>query len=176
MLTNNFYLAVAGRLANYTELNRYDMVKTDGKKVTDKSSYVDTENFNPYQYGNMAYTADRDQLTGTGSPAIGSIIGDGTTPPTVDDYKLENQITDGFGCVASYPSDMNQVYKSRGMIICASITNNQADDLVIKEIGYIRSQSTYWTCLYDRTVLEEPITIAPNETKTIEYRLKMPQP
>lgn len=115
MLTNNFYLAVAGRLANYTELNRYDMVKTDGKKVTDKSSYVDTDNFNPYQYGNMAYTADRDQLTGTGSPAIGIIIGDGSTPPTVDDYKLENQITDGFGCVASYPSDMNQVYKSRGM-------------------------------------------------------------
>ena len=29
MLTNNFYLAVAGRLANYTELNRYDIVKTD---------------------------------------------------------------------------------------------------------------------------------------------------
>ena len=49
MLTNNFYLAVAGRLANYTELNRYDMVKTDGKKVTDKSSYVDTDNFNPNQ-------------------------------------------------------------------------------------------------------------------------------
>ena len=175
MLTNNFYLAVAGQLACDTEANRYDMVGTDGKKITNGTSYVTPDNFNPFHYGNMAYTADRNQVTGTGGPAIGIIIGDGITPPTIDDYKLENQITDGFGCVTSYPSTTAQVYKSRGIIICVSITNNKADDLVIKEIGYIRSQSSYWVCLYDRTVLEEPITIAPNEMKTIEYRLKMPQ-
>lgn len=175
MLTNNFYLAVAGTLAYNTEANRYDMIGTDGKKITDGTTYIKTEYFNPFYYGNMAFSADKNQITSTGNPAIGIIIGDGTTPPTADDYKLENQITDGFGCVASYPSNTDQVYKSRGMIICASITNNKSDDLVIKEIGYIRSQGSRWTCLYDRTVLEEPITIAPNETKTIEYRLKMPQ-
>ena len=45
MLTNNFYLAVAGQLACNTEANRYDMIGTDGKKITNGTSYVTPDNF-----------------------------------------------------------------------------------------------------------------------------------
>ena len=69
------------------------------------------------------------------------------------------------------------VYNAKVIVSCCTITNSsQTDNLIINEIGYIKSRAGYWNILYDRIVLDTPITIAPGATKTIEYRLKVPAP
>lgn len=61
------------------------------------------------------------------------------------------------------------------MMCTATITNTSDSDITVREIGYVRSYR-YEAVLMERTVLENPVVIAPNETRTFEYRLKMPQP
>ena len=176
MLTNNFYKAVAGALSGNTELNMKEMTKTDGKVTNDiSSSYAVPNEMNPFRYMNNVYSANNNQLASANGGGI--IIGTGTTPPTVNDYKLENQITSGFGSTTSFPNSDSAVYNARGIVSCCTITNSsQTDNLVINEIGYIKSKAGYWNILYDRIVLDTPITIAPGATKAIEYRLKVPAP
>lgn len=176
MLNNNFYKAVAGALCGNTKQNMKEMVKTDGTVTNDlSSSYAVPNNMNPFSYMNNVYSANASQLAGTNGGGI--IIGTGTTPPTVNDYKLENQITSGFGSTTSFPNNDSAVYNAKGIVSCCTITNSsQTDDLVINEIGYIKGRAGYWNILYDRIVLDTPITIAPGVTKTIEYRLNMPKP
>lgn len=176
MLTNNFYKAVAGALCGNTERNMEEMTKTDGKVTNNlTSSYGVADDMNPFRFMSSVYSANSNQLISTNGGGI--IIGTGTTPPTVNDYKLENQITSGFGSTTSFPNSDSAVYNAKGIVSCCTITNSsQTDNLVINEIGYIRSKAGYWNILYDHIVLDTPITIAPGATKTIEYRLKVPAP
>ena len=176
MLTNNFYKAMAGALSGNVERNMREMTKTDGTVTSSltSSSAVPNE-MNPFRYMNNIYSCNSNQLESTNGGGI--IIGTGTTPPTVNDYKLENQITSGFGSTTSFPNSDSAVYNAKGIVSCCTITNSsQTDNLVINEIGYIKGRAGYWNILYDRIVLDTPITIAPGATKTIEYRLNMPKP
>ena len=174
MLTNNFYKAVAGALCDNTERNMHEMVRTNGTVTKDLSTSAVHAEMNPFCYSTNVYSANTSQLLGTNGGGI--IIGTGTTPPTVNDYKLENQITSGFGSTTSFPNSYSAVYNAKGIVSCCTITNSsQTDNLVINEIGYIKGRAGYWNILYDRIVLDTPITIAPGATKTIEYRLNMPK-
>ena len=167
---------MAGALSGNVEQNMNEMTKTDGTVTSSltSSSAVPNE-MNPFRYMNNIYSCNDNQLKGTNGGGI--IIGTGTTPPTVNDYKLENQITSGFGSTTSFPNSVSAVYNAKGIVSCCTITNSsQTDNLVINEIGYIKSRAGYWNILYDRIVLDTPITIAPGATKTIEYRLNMPKP
>lgn len=165
---------MAGALNGNTELNMKEMTKTDGT-VTSRltGSSAPPNEMNPFRYMSSVYSANASQLASTTGGGI--IIGTGTTPPTVNDYKLENQITSGFGSTTSFPNNDSAVYNAKGIVSCCTITNSsQTDNLVINEIGYIKGRAGYWNILYDRIVLDTPITIAPGATKTIEYRLNMP--
>ena len=176
MLTNNFYKAVAGALSGNTERNMKEMTKTDGTVTSSlTSSYAVPNEMNPFCHMSGVYSANNSQLTSANGGGI--LIGTGTTPPTVNDYKLENQITSGFGSTTSFPNSDSAVYNTKGIVSCCTITNSsQTDNLVINEIGYIKGRAGYWNILYDRIVLDTSITIAPGATKTIEYRLNMPKP
>lgn len=175
MLTNNFYKAMAGALSGNVEINMKEMTKTDGTGTSKLSSSSAVPNeMNPFRYMNNVYSCNSNQIGSTNGGGI--IIGTGTTPPTVNDYKLENQITSGFGSTTSFPNSDSAVYNAKGIVSCCTITNSsQTDNLVINEIGYIKGRAGYWNILYDRIVLDTPITIAPGATKTIEYRLNMPK-
>ena len=174
MLTNNFYKAVAGALCGNAERNMNEMVRTNGTVTKNLSTSAVPVEMNPFRYMNSVYSANTSQLQSTNGGGI--IIGTGTTPPTVNDYKLENQITSGFGSTTSFSNDDSAVYNAKGIVSCCTITNSsQTDNLVINEIGYIKARAGYWNILYDHIVLDTPITIAPGATKTIEYRLNMPK-
>ena len=173
MVTRNFYNAVvhqlvANSLSNLTNF-KLNMTKTDGTKPDE----YNTVNAFPYTLNNVVYQAPTiDQITGSFSSSIGKtlFIGSGTTPPTIDDYKLENQITTGFSASITGSSSIDAIYSSGQFTITLTIVNTQTENLVISELGYC----VYGIFLYDRIVLDTPITIAPGATKTIEYRLKVP--
>lgn len=119
----------------------------------------------------------------TSSTGTGIMFGTGTTPATLTDYKLESQITSGISAAysgnASVDSDGN-LHKSAFY----TITNTSSDDITISEIGYAERlsgsstigdsgiSSTSISCLFDRTLLTNPITIPAGEAGVIKYDIK----
>ena len=107
-------------------------------------------------------------------------IGNGKTPPTPDDYKLENRITAGF----SFTNQSNKAVSvdEDGIHISATygVTNTGTEPLEISEIGLVSyhstgsSNSAYF--MVERTVLETPIVIPPNETRQITYTISFRYP
>lgn len=106
----------------------------------------------------------------------GIIIGKGTTPPTLDDYYLESQITSGVTASNSRGIDENG-----NPYTLITLTNASNKAITVGEVGIIAN--TYYgtngyTCytLLDRTVLESPITIEPGGVGQITYTIRMDYP
>lgn len=173
MLTNNFYIAMADEITN---------MKRNYNKIVcrNNAAGMASEGYYPFSAVNGIIQANGTSQNYDGMGGL--IIGTGTTPPTVNDYDLENQIISGFSATTNFPrvgnsADVNNICDSRKLVATLTVTNTSSEDLVISELGYIRgSSSNSKQALYDRIVFDTPVTIAPNETKTFEYRLHMPQP
>lgn len=101
------------------------------------------------------------------------LLGSGDTTPTDSDIKLEEEIST-LTTISSYTPSSN-AYEDN-YIVTSSITvkNNTNENIVVKEMGIvnIRYLSTYnYYFLYAREVLETPITIEPNQTKSFSMTL-----
>lgn len=174
MLTNNFYLALADEVAGATS-NKSNVKNTENTFNTSTSA-SDYKYLYPFSYGDgSTYPADWSQTSGAGGSRVGLLIGSDNTTPTLDDYKLGNQITTGFTCQLSVQNSNDEIAKAKKFILVLSITNTSSSDLTINELGYVRG-CAYKVYLMDRTVFDTPVVIAPGATKTFEYRLNMPQP
>lgn len=112
----------------------------------------------------------------------GVFFGTGITPPTVDDYALESPITSGLSARESGYA----IYKEKeGLYVYEQrieLTNTSDANIGISEIGivssvaYVTSSATaFYATLFDRTVLDEPIHIAPGETRLVTYRINFNQ-
>lgn len=95
------------------------------------------------------------------------IIGKGLTPPTVDDYTLEDPITSGFN------ANLAITYANNKINLAQTLTNTTSESITISEVGFKIGTANGNTCIFlvDRTLLDKPVTIAPNETKTIQYSI-----
>lgn len=114
------------------------------------------------------------------SKSSGILIGSGTTPATENDYFLQSQITSGF----THTVTLTQSIENDSPVLQYNIiiTNTSASNLVISEIGYAQSLFAHATqggspantdyFLFDRTVLDTPITIPAGESAGIKYKLK----
>lgn len=103
----------------------------------------------------------------------GVILGDGNTPPTKTDYRLSGNIITGFSASTAVGYNVaNGVLTVTGTYV---ITNTSGSEFTIREIGLSRAQTDSGASriLLTRDVLDVPVTIAPNETKTIIYQLAM---
>lgn len=132
MVNNNFYKAI-----NYQLCGTYDDVKTivdiNGEKIDT------TPNVRPYDK-NVNFGAKLDGAGRTQSTMSRMLlIGAGATPPTVDDYKLENIIKDGYDATISGTTSSESMSASGKYTMTMTVTNTQAEDLVIREIGHFAS-------------------------------------
>jgi hypothetical protein len=106
-------------------------------------------------------------------------IGSGGSAPSATDYKLESHINDGTLTMASnttvYDQDNNP-----GKKFVLTFTNNTPNAITIREVGCYTnytysSYSAYWSdsanYLLDRTLLDTPVTVNPDESATIVYTL-----
>lgn len=112
----------------------------------------------------------------------GIVVGTGTTPPTEDDYILENRITSGL--TGTDPTKKNDVDSNGNPYIefVFTLRNTTETDITVHEIGYAQNiyasttlggtDSNSYTLLFDRTVLETPVTVPANGTAAIKYTLK----
>lgn len=114
-------------------------------------------------------------LATTPTDGLGYIVlGNGTTKPTPEDFRLESQITTNLSC-DSVSVSRNTTVKT----YTATFSNSGTSDITVTEVGYV-SRIIYmysnWNNIYDnflmdRTVLDTPITIPAGESRTVTYEL-----
>ena len=112
------------------------------------------------------------------SRSNGLIFGTGSTPATENNYSLENQITTGL-TFTSGSVNFFQVSDGKYLAKVSHIlTNTSGSEINIYEIGVVGqcylgtgSGSSTIDVLFERTVLTEPITIQPGESKLVTYEI-----
>ena len=114
----------------------------------------------------------------TRQQAPGLHFGDGNTPPTTDDYYLSgNQIT--------------TLTRSHQVIECSSagdtaetvftltVKNTGTSAVTVREIAWVmplRTNNSDRYFMFDRTVLDTPVTIAAGDFAVIRYKISLTMP
>lgn len=106
----------------------------------------------------------------------GVYFGTGKTPPTRDDYKLENIIMSGLSITNESSVTFTDLGDGKYEASASYMVNNTSGAAItISEIAYygiVGTGSSYvYIVLFERTVLDNPITIPAGETKLITYKL-----
>ena len=114
----------------------------------------------------------------------GVYFGSGSTPANKNDVTLESPITSGLNIInpasLGYSNDGNGKYTVSADYVLRNDTNA---DIILREVGIFTpttesNVSGSFTadvklhlCLMERTVLAEPITIHPGESKLVTYKI-----
>jgi len=105
-----------------------------------------------------------------GTTTFGMLIGTGTNPVTMADYKLQTQVTAGIGHAAVQFAVENPDEKTWRVAISRIFTNNTAATLAIKEVAlYAYFTSSMYTVCLDRSLysVNVPVGVA----VTLTYRI-----
>lgn len=169
MITKNYYRYLAYLFSNSSAITA-KYYSGDDKPMTCTASTLLTWGYDNSQTGYYAcMKALRTSLSGYG----GVILGDGDTPPTSDDYKLAGNIISGY----TYSSTLKRVVSDTAVTAKAvyTITNTGSAEITIKEIGLIGFTTSGGAAasavLFDRTVLDTPVTIPAGGVGQVEYTI-----
>ena len=123
----------------------------------------------PTSYANSAW-----------GPNPGVYFGSGSTPAKKTDANLESLIDSGLEVTS--PQNVVEYSDGNGRYEFVSdfvVRNTSESEINIFEIGLFLSvrvkSSQYYPMLVERTVLSEPVTIAPGEAKLVTYKLTFNQ-
>lgn len=171
MLTKNFYNCLMSQYASSSISG--GIVDYEGGTYAAYCSGTTTKSF----YDAMT------SLKVLNTYAAGVRIGSGTTPATPSNFCLESVISSG--ATVTNPNNILVNSEEDGVSVSAtySVLNIGSDDLIISEIGLfdslmvkLGSSTSYVVSMIDHTVLDEPITIAPSQTKQLTYTIKFNYP
>lgn len=103
----------------------------------------------------------------------GFVFGDGATPPTIDDLTLSGSYITGIQIKQnSVEADFTTNMKMRQFL---TIKNASESTITIREVGRVAygdvnsssSNYNYYSFLLERSVLDTPLTLAPDESALI---------
>lgn len=158
MLTNNFRKILNYMFNNKMMLVADNMVGLDGKIIdyTNGDSYP----LNFLKESRQAIFTSDD----TATEGVFIAYGNGTTIATPNDYNLESEIS-GLTLLGNFVS-----ITDNGYIVTSSVKNTSNRFIIVKELGIFETSKSANgnrdTFMLTRNVLDTPITIDPNETKT----------
>lgn len=158
---------------NYTPSGEvYIMTKPNGTRVNIGNSSIGDMACSRSMVFEAARLFTTDNPTSTSPPYIAIVFGSGTTPPTINDYKIESVIST-LSCptptvVGSY--DENNFYYRTAY----ALTNTGNESVTINEYAYYVYNGTGFACVY-REVLQQPLTIGAGETGTINITRSVPK-
>lgn len=167
MLTKNYKTIIK---ANTRNVDYSGLVAVQGTSFTYDVSEATPETSGFYCAG----TGNCREITETSSYE-GVYFGSSDTPATEDDYNLAAPFTSGLsvsstGVAAPEVSDEKITLRASYVV-----TNNNTEAITIREIGCFNrvpySSSKSYLTLFERTVLDNPITIPPGEATSITYRV-----
>lgn len=103
----------------------------------------------------------------------GVYFGNGTTPPTLDDYTFSGEILKNAGATSS----VNIEEDDDGATYTAvyTISNTGDTDFTVSEVGLVWAYSTY-RILFERTVLDTPVTIPAGGVGQVTYTIRFNYP
>lgn len=174
MLNRNYY----ERLITFAMcISGYDVGRTvkntDGQVVT----IVCPDNS---RIGNYTIENNLKQVSTDGYYNVNVVFGNGTAEPTVDDYKLSGEIISGISVTPNVTREETaNGAKCTGVY---TITNNNDHDITISEVALsnyvpISSTGTNGRAIYDRTLLDAPVTIPANGgVGQVRYSISMDLP
>lgn len=178
MFTKNWYRieSVPFRTNNFTAVT-LGMVNFNNTTISGSytaaatQSLTANQNYAPY-IGRLTTAAS------LGYTITGVIIGSGTTPPTIDDYRLENRITlSGITATGSVSTESDG--DGAAVTSLLTIVNNSGQEITIGECGLFTnngSSGDAYCALIERTVLDSPITIPNGGVGQLTYTVRMRYP
>lgn len=172
MITKNYKKGLS--VHAWCKDNTQTTVKVTDVNGTARALYHKTGGGSPFSTGLTAMTGPR--VTYTSITTYGVFFGDGTTPPTEDDYKLSGNILSAgsASAVSSATSDENGVTSTATY----TITNGLSTSFTIREVVlvgsvYYSSNSTSLAyVVFDRTLLDTPVTIEPGAVGQVTYTIR----
>ena len=157
MLTKNFYcflLAVGNKGGT-----NFGIVDVEGKRYAlNSESYVQSQSIKPF------YSMNKSGYV---------LFGSGTTPPTPNDIKIESVVSVGITMPGSVSFNLTDEYMEASCTY--GVQNTSSNDITISEIalyGLATFPALSCTLMYDRTVLDTPITIPAGQSKQITYTIR----
>lgn len=174
MFTKNYYKGILkihnpGGVTKYTGLTGVE--QTHG-------GYSDWMNLGGSITATTARQAYIKNLQTTFSGNGGVVLGTGTAAPTVEDHALAGELVTGY----TYMSSVSNEVHDDGQSITASytITNDNDHPITIGEVGVIASftknSSAAEKALLERTVLDQPVTIAAGGVGQLTYTIRWYEP
>ena len=115
--------------------------------------------------GSLYYIIDSETYVQNGN-SVGTtswafIFGDGTTPPTIEDYKLSGNIVEP-SIVSGTGSATNG---SNGITWQMTVINNTENSITIGEIGLCNELLGIGCIMLTRDVLPQPVVLEPGASK-----------
>jgi hypothetical protein len=112
---------------------------------------------------------------GAGIDAFGILVGIGTNPVAIDDYKLQSKISHGTGSGQLQYGSVSVgtvaiIGSSAQFTIARTFTNNSGADITVNEVGLVWDWSGKYFLL-DRSLLT--FTIPNGESRTVTYTIKV---
>ena len=160
MLTKNFYALMRTALGKVNS----DVVSESGEK---KRARYDSS----WWHGVFSNMNNYNSTTSAQNVEFGI----GTTPATVNDYKLESEITTGIS--VAYPSSVTTEQTDSYILWTVTFGVTASVEVTISEIG-LKSRAVIGdggstnNVLVDRTVLDAPVTIPAGQSKQITYTIR----
>lgn len=106
------------------------------------------------------------------------VFGNGNVEPKIDDYKLSGHIITGISTTVSNTVSLDGEDAVQSSVF--TITNNNNDDITISEVAYCgkacSTTSGSGVGLFERTLLESPITIPAGGVGQVTYTIRMNYP
>ena len=182
MLTDNYYkykkVEFSGDSSyNGTHPETLSLKTTNGSSIGSGSPDINTAYGT---FGEIGYWLNKakcttfpSEKTTTDKSTGGVFFGTGTTPATLEDYKLENPIETGLSITNPSKYTFNDNGEGKWTYSASYVlTNTSGAEINIHEIGIVTlpgtsSTSTYAVVLMERTVLTEPITIPAGGAKLV---------
>lgn len=166
MLLKNFSYGLVSCFLGLSESNDRFLTNTNGTKVGLQAGYAVSRDSVAVVNSGTIYNGNHTNWSSQYT-FFAIVYGDGTTPPTVDDYTLSgNLITD---LSASDPDIQNA---GNGITFSHVVENTGTSAVTISEISLALEfsqtvQARYGVALLTRDVLETPITLEPGARRNI---------
>lgn len=156
----------------------YTMLDTSGKEISKfLTTVTDGRNCTPFLQNNgLTLSLSQSSFSGT---YVVLCLGTGTTPVTVNDYKLETIIDTNLSLYSNsraqsavVDGDNNKITKKITSIF--SVKNTGTADIEVSEAGlffqvYTSSSSNYSPVMMHREVFDSPVTIPAGSIRTFQF-------
>lgn len=169
MITNNFKKAVQLLITSkYSDfVNNMNLVDVNGNNKLLK--YVHDSYLEFYKFPKWMRTYQK-----TNNYLNGIFFGNGEKQASEDDYKLDGAIlNEKLECMITLSAENDG--DVRNLVGTYTLRNISDSGITIKEVGLVGYTSDYNTSGYfliDRTLLDEPLTLAAGETGEITYTIE----